>query len=112
MRTKTLIGWTAVIGLALLTVYFASNVYFCTGSLKGEVGGCAAMAGESILRSTTAQIIAVASVAGLLYAQRRGRRYDRGSRPAKTSSWRRRIAGHNSAARGRSIAKASLSVRT
>ena len=112
MRTTTLIGWASGIGLALLTIYFASSVYFCAESLKGEIGGCAAMAGESVLRSTTAQIAAVAGVAGLLYAQRRGRRQTRGSRPAKTSSWRRQIAGHNSAARGRSIAKASLSLRT
>lgn len=112
MRAKALIGWASAIGLALLTVYLAASVYFCAGSLKGEVGGCVQMAGGSVLQSTTAQIVAVASVVGLLYAQRRGRRHDRGSRPAKTSSWRRQIAGHNSAARGRSIVKASLSMRT
>ncbi len=112
MRAKTLIGWASAIGLALLTVYLVASVYFCVGSLKGEIGGCAAMAGESVLRSATAQIVAVASVVGLLYAQRRGRRHDKGSRPAKTSSWRRQIAGHNSATRGRSIVKTSLSMRT
>lgn len=112
MRANMLIGWASAIGLGLLTIYFASSVYFCAGSLKGEIGGCAAMAGESVLRSTTAQIVAVACVAGLVYAQRRGRRQTRGSRPAKTSSWRRQIAGHNSAARGSSIAKTSLSLRT
>ena len=63
MRTTTLIGWASGIGLALLTIYFASSVYFCAESLKGEIGGCAAMAGESVLRSTTAQIAAVAGVA-------------------------------------------------
>ncbi len=74
MRPPVVIFASSALIVALLGVYAGSSIYFCAGALKGDFGGCAAMASADILRSTTAQIAAVVSAVGLVYALRRRRR--------------------------------------
>ena len=72
MRAVILFG-SAMVAL-LMATYFGVSVYFCSGALKGDFGGCLSMAGGDLARSTTAQIASLVCATGALYAMRRRRR--------------------------------------
>ncbi|MEK7265379.1 MAG: hypothetical protein AAB227_04685 [Pseudomonadota bacterium] len=72
MRAVILLG--SVMVALLLATYFSVNVYFCSGALKGDFGGCLSMAGADLARSRTAQIASLVCATGALYALRRRRR--------------------------------------
>ena len=67
MRTINLVLLVSALILILLTVYLGASVAFCSGALKGNLGGCVMMAGDDIRGSVTAQVAALASGAGMLY---------------------------------------------
>ncbi len=58
----------------LFAVYFAVSVYFCSGPLDGDFGGCAAMSGSDIIRSATAQLAALCCLVSVAIAAMRRRR--------------------------------------
>ncbi len=62
MRTVFLL-FTGMI-ILLMTAYLGVSVYFCSGALKGDLAGCAVMAGGDMVRSTTAQIAALCCAVG------------------------------------------------
>lgn len=72
MRAVILLG-SAMVAL-LLATYLGVSVYFCSGALKGDFGGCLAMAGGDMASSMTAQIAAFACAVGAVYSLRRSRR--------------------------------------
>lgn len=72
MRAVILFG--SVLIALLIATYFVVNVYFCSGALKGDFGGCMSMAGADLAQSTTVQIASLLCAMGGLFALRRRRR--------------------------------------
>lgn len=56
MRSSVIIFWASLMALALVAVYVIASVYFCSATLKGELGGCAVMSGQSFLHSPFALV--------------------------------------------------------
>lgn len=68
MGYRDLIFWISTMIFALIAVYLGASVYFCSGPLKGDLGGCISMAGVDLLKSTTVQIATIAAASGVFYA--------------------------------------------
>lgn len=56
IRSGAIIFWASLMALALVAAYLAASVYFCSATLRGELGGCAVMSGQSLLHSPFALV--------------------------------------------------------
>lgn len=54
----------------LVAAYFGFSVYFCSGALKGDFGGCMSMASGDVFRSTIVQIAIISCGISAFYVFR------------------------------------------